>query len=161
MTSETDLILTLMDQGKEIGIEPSEGTTYFYVKTKEGYKLESLIKSIDEIDIRYYWDTINPVEYDMQIEFQRIDPKEKVDQVIDWLELPISERPRLICLYFNEPDHAGHVFGPNSEEVNEQIKESDNILLDILISSLKNVVALQIPTTLTPYPTVANFTTSL
>ena len=57
-----------------------------------------------------------------------IDPKEKVDQVIDWLELPISERPRLICLYFNEPDHAGHVFGPNSEEVNEQIKESDNIL---------------------------------
>ena len=57
--SETDLILTLMDQGKEIGIEPSEGTTYFYVKTKEGYRLESLIKSIDEIDIRYYWDTIS------------------------------------------------------------------------------------------------------
>ena len=57
--SETDLILNLMDQGKEIGIEPSEGTTYFYVKAKEGYKLESMIKSIDEIDIRYYWDTIS------------------------------------------------------------------------------------------------------
>ena len=65
--SETDLILTLMDQGKEIGIEPSEGTTYFYVKTKEGYKLESMIKSIDEIDIRYYWDTISTLLQKFQL----------------------------------------------------------------------------------------------
>ena len=57
--SETDLILTLMAQGKEIGMEPAEGTTYFYVKTQDGYKLESMVNSIDEIDIRYYWDTIS------------------------------------------------------------------------------------------------------
>jgi len=57
-----------------------------------------------------------------------IDPKVKIKQVVDWLELPIKERPRLICLYFNEPDHAGHVYGANSKEVNKQIENSDYIL---------------------------------
>ena len=66
-----------------------------------------------------------------------INPKNKVDQVIDWLKLPIDERPRLICLYFNEPDHAGHVFGANSEEVNDKIEESDNILGYLLRSLTK------------------------
>ena len=67
-----------------------------------------------------------------------IDPQAKVDQVIDWLELPINERPKLICLYFNEPDHAGHVYGSESKEVNEQIKASD-IILGYLMDSLKNL----------------------
>ena len=66
-----------------------------------------------------------------------INPIEKVDQAIDWLELPILDRPRLVCLYFNEPDHAGHVFGSNSHEVNEKIKESDNILGYLLRSLTK------------------------
>ena len=57
-----------------------------------------------------------------------IAPKVKIKQVVDWLELPIKERPRLICLYFNEPDHAGHVYGANSNEVNKQIENSDYIL---------------------------------
>ena len=37
---------------------PSQGTTYYYCKTNEGYKLTDTIKDINEIDIRYYWDTI-------------------------------------------------------------------------------------------------------
>jgi len=57
-----------------------------------------------------------------------IKPEHKVDQVIDWLKLPESDRPRLICLYFNEPDRAGHVYGANSKEVNQQIEKSDYIL---------------------------------
>jgi len=57
-----------------------------------------------------------------------VNPIDKVDQVIEWFSLPVEERPRLVCLYFNEPDHAGHVYGADSEEVNEQIKKSDEIL---------------------------------
>jgi len=57
--SDTDLMVNLMNQGKEVGIEPSEGTTFFYAKTKEGYKLKETIKSIEEIDITYYWDTVS------------------------------------------------------------------------------------------------------
>ena len=57
-----------------------------------------------------------------------VNPKDKVDQVIEWFSLPVEERPRLVCLYFNEPDHAGHVYGADSEQVNEQIKKSDEVL---------------------------------
>ena len=67
-----------------------------------------------------------------------IDPKDKVKQVIEWLELPLDERPKLVCLYFNEPDHAGHVYGADSKEVNDQIKASDYIL-GYLMNSLKQL----------------------
>ena len=66
-----------------------------------------------------------------------VNPKDKVDQVIEWFNLPLEERPRLVCLYFNEPDHAGHVYGADSEEVNKQIKKSDEVLGYLLKSLTK------------------------
>ena len=41
-------------------------------------------------------------------------------------------------MYFNEPDHAGHVYGAASKEVNDQIKASDYIL-GHLMDSLKQL----------------------
>jgi hypothetical protein len=32
----------------------------------------------------------------------------RIETVIEWLKLPEKERPHLITLYFNEPDHTGH-----------------------------------------------------
>ena len=66
-----------------------------------------------------------------------VNPIDKVDQVIEWFNLPLEERPRLVCLYFHEPDHAGHVYGADSEEVNEQIKKSDEVLGYLLKSLTK------------------------
>tara|TARA_R110000765_G_scaffold335344_2_gene425737 strand:+ start:4694 stop:6913 length:2220 start_codon:yes stop_codon:yes gene_type:complete len=57
--SETDLILKLIEQGESIGMITSPGTTFYYVRTKAGYKLDSMVKDIEEIDILYYWDTIS------------------------------------------------------------------------------------------------------
>jgi hypothetical protein len=65
--SQTDLILKLIEQGEAIGMEPTEGTTFFYAKTKEGYKLEQGIKDVDEIDMRYYWDTISTLLQKFQL----------------------------------------------------------------------------------------------
>ena len=42
--------------------------------------------------------------------------KDRVNQVLKWLDLPKAERPRFISLYFDEPDHAGHKYGPQSPE---------------------------------------------
>ena len=64
-----------------------------------------------------------------------INPYDKVDKAVDWLQLPLSSRPNLVCLYFNEPDYAGHVYGANSVEVDQQIKASNEIL-GYLLSSL-------------------------
>ena len=66
--SETDLILKLIAMGEAIGMESTEGTTYYYVKTKEGYKLVSTVKDIDEIDMRYYWDTISTLLQKFQLQ---------------------------------------------------------------------------------------------
>lgn len=37
----------------------------------------------------------------------------RVDTVLSWMDLPANERPDFITLYFDEPDHAGHSYGPD------------------------------------------------
>lgn len=51
---------------------------------------------------------------------------ERVDQVLKWLDLPDSERPSFISLYLSLVDEAGHLHGPDSEEVNVALKEADS-----------------------------------
>ena len=53
---------------------------------------------------------------------------ERVDSVFEWFSLPYDNRPQLCMLYFNEPDHLGHVFGPESTPVDSVIIEMDNLL---------------------------------
>jgi predicted AlkP superfamily pyrophosphatase or phosphodiesterase len=54
--------------------------------------------------------------------------KEKLDRLMEWINLPQTERPHLLLLYFPDTDDAGHDFGPDSEEVNEIIKKLDTTL---------------------------------
>jgi len=65
-----------------------------------------------------YWNT-----YDGSIPYE-----DRVDQVIDWLTLPMSQRPALVTLYFDEPDHTGHDAGPESETTGEVVEYLDSIL---------------------------------
>ncbi len=57
-----------------------------------------------------------------------INPESRVDQVINWLKLPESERPHLITLYFSFPDHEGHTYGPMSEENRMAVLRADSLL---------------------------------
>ena len=50
----------------------------------------------------------------------------RVDQVIDWLELPAPERPHMITLYFEHVDHASHRYGPDAPETIAVIEEVDS-----------------------------------
>ena len=52
----------------------------------------------------------------------------RIDTVIDWLNLPEKERPHLIMLYFDEPDHTGHNFGPLSLENKKMVTKMDSII---------------------------------
>lgn len=47
------------------------------------------------------------------------------EQVLAWLDRPPAERPRFVTLYFNAVDSAGHQFGPDSEELNQALVETD------------------------------------
>src|SRR5277367_5816337 len=56
-------------------------------------------------------------------------PDEKrIEQVLAWLRLPPEERPHFITLYYYEPDHSGHQFGPDSPEVRDAVHHVDDLI---------------------------------
>ena len=102
--SETDLTVQLMNLGKQIGMEPAEGTTYFYAKTKEGYRLKEQInrmyKDQKHIGHRYVFSNIpnddngqslvktmrfylNKDTYNMRVRGQYLD-KSKLERGESW-----------------------------------------------------------------------------
>lgn len=59
---------------------------------------------------------------------ETVPDERRVDEVLAWLDLPAEKRPRLITLYFDEPDGAGHVFGPASPEAAAAVAHVDAML---------------------------------
>ncbi|MBL1212726.1 MAG: alkaline phosphatase family protein [Ignavibacteriae bacterium] len=64
--------------------------------------------------------------------------EDRIDGVIDWLKLPIKERPKFISLYFHETDSYGHKYGPDAPETNIAIALLDS-MLGILMHELENI----------------------
>lgn len=62
----------------------------------------------------------------------RIDDTARIEQVLAWLRLPPAERPHFITLYFSEPDHEGHEFGPDAPETKAAVRK-----VDALVGKLK------------------------
>lgn len=60
----------------------------------------------------------------------------RVDSVLGWLSLPMSQRPRMITLYFNEPDHVEHEKGPDSPEAFAAVMQVDSAI-GRLVAGLK------------------------
>lgn len=52
----------------------------------------------------------------------------RIDTVMKWLQLPEKQRPHLVTLYFDEPDHTGHNFGPLSPENKKMVIKMDSIM---------------------------------
>ncbi len=55
----------------------------------------------------------------------RVTPDQRVDQVLAWLDLPAAQRPTFLTLYFDAVDHAGHLYGPDTPQVNDKLRETD------------------------------------
>jgi predicted AlkP superfamily pyrophosphatase or phosphodiesterase len=56
---------------------------------------------------------------------EAISPTQRVNGVLDWLRRPAAIRPKLLTLYFEAVDTAGHRFGPDSPQVNEAAANVD------------------------------------
>ncbi|MBS0431947.1 MAG: alkaline phosphatase family protein [Proteobacteria bacterium] len=52
----------------------------------------------------------------------------RVDQVLQWLDLPPAQRPQFITLYFDQVDHQAHEHGPDSKQVDEALRRTDAAL---------------------------------
>jgi predicted AlkP superfamily pyrophosphatase or phosphodiesterase len=55
----------------------------------------------------------------------KVPDDKRVAQVLDWLQLPAEQRPHLITLYFADVDHAGHEYGPDTEQVRAAVQVVD------------------------------------
>ena len=61
---------------------------------------------------------------------------QRIDQILAWLDLPETERPDFMTLYFDRVDHAGHEDGPDTREVDAAIRTVDSSLAQ-LVTGLK------------------------
>jgi len=53
----------------------------------------------------------------------------RISKVFEWLQLPETERPRFIALYFSDMDDVGHAYGPsNDEKLDERLTRLDHEL---------------------------------
>lgn len=64
--------------------------------------------------------------------------KERIDTLVKWLQLQEEKRPHFLTVYFDETDTKGHIFGPNSPEINKSIRKCDS-LIEYLNIGLENI----------------------
>lgn len=59
---------------------------------------------------------------------EAVPDEQRVDEVLGWLDMPAGKRPRLITLYFDEPDGGGHASGPESPQAAAAVAHVDAML---------------------------------
>ncbi len=69
-----------------------------------------------------------PTYYKVYAHTPRLTFEERVQGVVDLLNLPADKRPRLVMAYFEQPDHDGHTFGPQSIKTRHTIEELDRYM---------------------------------
>ena len=62
---------------------------------------------------------------------QNIPNDQRTRTVVDWMRRPLDSRPKLITLYFDTVDTAGHRFGPDAPETNAEIAAVDAAIGDL------------------------------
>ena len=63
---------------------------------------------------------------------------ERIAEVRRLLSLPEEERPQLVMAYFEEPDHTGHVYGPESKQARRMV-ESMDVLMEQLYENISSL----------------------
>jgi alkaline phosphatase D len=59
----------------------------------------------------------------------------RIDNAIALLHLPAADRPHFIAIYFSEPDHEGHEFGPDAHET-----RASELKMDAIVGKLESAL---------------------
>lgn len=59
---------------------------------------------------------------------QKVPAEARVDTALSWLDGPAAQRPKLLALYFDDVDTAGHHQGPDSPELNAAAAKVDTAI---------------------------------
>jgi len=54
--------------------------------------------------------------------------KARIDDAVALLKMPAAQRPHFITIYYSEPDHEGHEFGPDARETKAAVLKMDGMI---------------------------------
>ncbi|GFQ74396.1 venom phosphodiesterase 1 [Trichonephila clavata] len=108
---------------------PDMNEPYWYEKDsiwvtaeKQGKRTASFFWPGSEVKISGITPTYNK-KYKSKLSFDV-----RVDQILEWLDLPPSQRPSFLTLYVNQPDNAAHWYGTKSQQVNQALSNVDQMI---------------------------------
>lgn len=94
---------------------------------KQGVKTGSVYWVSSDIPVKNTF----PTYYRVWADEPRLTFEERVDDAIRLLKMDEADRPRLVMVYFDEPDHCGHIFGPHAEETKQTVAHMDSLMSDL------------------------------
>lgn len=74
-------------------------------------------------------------EFDGKTEATDAVQQARIDNAVALLKLPEAQRPHLITIYYSEPDHEGHAFGPDAPET-----RAAELKMDAMVGKLKKAL---------------------
>ncbi len=98
------------------------GEPFWETAKRNGIKTASFFWPGSELDLKYRRPDFVK-HYDKSFPYYA-----RVDTVIKWITLPYPVRPHFVTLYFSLTDTYGHIFGPNSPQINNAIASVDSVL---------------------------------
>ena len=121
---DTQIDADYSSSNREVSMSPIwyGGTPLWQLAQEKGIKTAAFFWIGSELPIKGQYPTY----------YKKYDPKtpneDRINQATEWLNLPESERPRLITLYFSLVDDAGHKYGPDSPEVKKAVLKADSLV---------------------------------
>jgi alkaline phosphatase D len=71
-------------------------------------------------------------KFDTKTEATEAVEQARIDDTVALLKLPEAERPHFITIYYSEPDHEGHQYGPDAPETKAAV-----LKMDVIVGKLK------------------------
>jgi len=116
------------------------GTPLWSLAESKGMHTASLLWPGSDAEIAGYRPTWY-ARFDAKTEATAEGEQARIDDAVALLKLPAEERPHLIAIYYSEPGHEGHEYGPDAKET-----RAAELKVDALVGRLKAALdATQLP----------------
>ncbi len=103
------------------------GTPLWSLAESQGMRTASLYWVGSEAKIAGFRPTWY-AQFDSKIETTPAVQQARIDDAVALLKLPAQDRPHFITIYYSEPDHEGHDFGPDAPQTKAAALKMDGLM---------------------------------
>jgi arylsulfatase A-like enzyme len=109
------------------GVAALEAEPLWAAAERQGVRAATFFWPLSEVDWRGAAPSYRRAPFD-----DELPEREKVAQILAWLDLPEAQRPGLVMTWWHGADDAGHRYGPDAEETRAALREQDAELARLL-----------------------------